>query len=68
MQLARIKVGDLATVNVNGRVFEARVTDVDRDAGRVSLDPPRNVTYYTVTARQVQKSRRWKPTDAQRPA
>lgn len=62
--LSRVRPGDTVTCNVRGRIFAARVRDVDIEAGKVVLDPPPGVGYYVVTWRQVTTHARWTPSDA----
>lgn len=64
MNLSSVHPGDTVTVNIRGRVFDATVAERLPD-GRVRLNPPRGITYYHATARQVVKRHpRRKPTDA----
>jgi hypothetical protein len=53
VRLASIKPGDRIEANVRGLVFTAPVREVHR--GEVQIDPPKGVSYFRLTARQVRR-------------
>jgi hypothetical protein len=54
MNLRSLKPGDTVEVNVRGRVFPATFQGVTA-GGMVTIEPPANVSYYTVRKLDVRK-------------
>lgn len=60
MELSRVREGDEIKCNVRGRVFEAVVEE--KLPGQLRIKPlSRGITYFTVTARDVEKVLRKRP-------